>query len=111
MSPKTNTYEQGRVLSAIALPAFPDGMTGIADSYEAFDAFFSSFSLADCREHLWELYERCVMSYHSEHTEHAQSASILFFYRQMEMLVEAVWILQTRKAGRKAGEPKKRKGK
>ena len=86
-------------------------MTGVADSYEAFDAFFSSFSLEECRGHLWELYERCVMSYHSEQTEHAQSAEILFFYQQMEMLVEAAWILRIGKAGRKAPEMEKRKGK
>jgi len=85
-------------------------MTGVADSDEAFDAFFSSFSLEECRRHLWELYERCVMFYHSEKTEHAESATILFFYLQLEMLVEAAWILQIRKAGRKAPEQEKRKG-
>ena len=86
-------------------------MTGVADSDEAFDAFFSSFSLEECRRHLWELYERCVMSYHSERTEHAQSATILFFYQQLEMLVEAVWLIQIRKAGKRGLEPEKRKGK
>ena len=86
-------------------------MTGIADSYEAFDAFFSSFSLGDCREHLWELYERCVIAYHSEHTEHAESATILFFYQQREMLVEAAWLIQIQKVSKKALEPEKRKGK
>ena len=86
-------------------------MTGVADSDKAFDAFFSSFSLGECRRHLWELYQRCVMSYHIEKTGHAQSATILFFYQQLEMLVEAAWILQIRKAGKRAPEPEKRNGK
>ena len=66
--------------------------------YDAIEEFFSSFSLQDCRYHLWELYERCVMCYAREGTEHDEASDILFFYTHTEMLIEAAWLINNKKA-------------
>ena len=66
--------------------------------YEAIEAYFDSFSLQDCRHHLWELYEHCVICYTREATQHDEASGILFFYTHTEMLIEAAWLINNKKA-------------
>lgn len=76
----------------------------VAAPHEAIDHFFSFFTLEDCRHHLWELYERCIMCYSSEQTVHEDASTMLFFYTQTEMLIEAAWLINNRRQRNKGKE-------
>ena len=81
----------------------------ISTPKDALESFFSSFTLEDGRNHLWELYERCILSYAREQAVHKTAADILFFYTQMEMLLEAAWLMNNRQQKKNIHSTKNRK--
>jgi hypothetical protein len=58
------------------------------------DTFFSDFNKEAAKKNLWELYRGWMMSERSRNCDPALPADILFFYVQVNMLIEASWEIQ-----------------
>lgn len=60
---------------------------------EAIESFFNNFALQEARTLLWDFYSCCVGYYSREGTHHEAAHQSLFFYTEMEMLLEATWLI------------------
>jgi hypothetical protein len=58
------------------------------------DTFFSDFTKEAAKTNLWELYRGWMMSERSRNCDPGLPADILFFYVQVNMLIEASWKIQ-----------------
>ncbi len=72
-------------------------VNNIHSSLDAIECFYNNFTLQDARTLLWDFYSCCVGYYSREGTHHDTAHESLFFYTEMEMLLEATWLMWQKK--------------
>lgn len=60
---------------------------------ETLREFFDACPLSDVRDTLWNVVELSLARPHSVYDEATHRQTLLWFYRQLEMVLEAGWLL------------------
>jgi hypothetical protein len=60
-------------------------------------AFFEDYHLSESRQHLWDLLETAVTSSNTKYEEAAERSKLLYFYQQVEKLLEAAYVIANQK--------------
>ncbi len=58
------------------------------------ESFFETYSLPDCREQLWHLLTAATAGGQAEIFTARDAGDWLFFYRRVEELIEACWVMR-----------------
>ena len=67
------------------------------DPAQVIRTFFRAHSLAEIRERLWNMAEVCIATDNDYFETGNERGNLLYFYRQLEELVEASFVLKTTK--------------
>ncbi|WP_207512032.1 hypothetical protein [Longitalea luteola] len=59
---------------------------------EVIKDFFLNFHLSDVRQELWNMVEAVLTTNHPNYSEGKSRDTLLYFYSQLELLIEAVFI-------------------
>jgi hypothetical protein len=63
------------------------------DPYAVIERFFGDYRLHECRHYLWAMVETCLTTDNVEFSDPDERANLLLRYRELERLVEAVYLL------------------
>jgi len=63
------------------------------DPYAVVERFFGDYRLHECRHYLWTMVETCLTTDNVEFSDPDERANLLLRYRELERLVEAVYLL------------------
>ena len=73
----------------------------MADPDSVLNDFFSWYHLDDLRQMLWEWMQAAMITDNGIYETSKERSNLLFFYRNMELLVEAAYLIrQQRNAGK-----------
>lgn len=75
---------------------------GAAERREPFrvlEAFFTDYRLHEWRHHLWNIIETCLGTDNDVFAEPDERANLLQHYKDLEELLEAVWLLVEQRGG------------
>ena len=68
------------------------------------ERFFGDYRLHECRHHLWAMVQACLTTDNAEFDDPAERADLLLRYQHLEELLEAAWLLTSRKQTPACGE-------
>jgi hypothetical protein len=86
------------------------------EPFRVMEEFFADYRLHEWRHHLWNIIETCLGTDNDAFAEPGERADLLQHYRDLEELLEAVWLLVERREtepamGDRKREPVKGRGK
>ena len=74
-----------------------------AKPYEVIKSFCGAYNLHEIRQHLWDLLEISVTTENYVFDEASARNNIFLFYRQLEELIEAIYIINAKKLNKEPG--------
>jgi hypothetical protein len=74
---------------------------GFENVHEAMQHFFSFFTIQDSRKFLWEFYREWITGEGATATTGQERGLGLFFYEQLEVILEACYMLQKKRRQKK----------
>lgn len=70
----------------------------LKNPYLVIEEFFNCYHLDDLRHLLWDWLHAAMSAENSTYDDHTDRSDLLFFYRKIEMLAEAVFVLRGKPA-------------
>lgn len=69
------------------------------DPFLVIERFFSDYRLHECRHTLWTMVEACLTTDNTEFSEPEERGGLLLRYKDLEELLEAVFLLLQQRQG------------